>query len=103
MPALPDGIHLGSVTLAVSDLDRSTAFYADTLGFQAKPNIGLHRSGPRGVSLSAGRHVLIDLVERPGAKPKPRRSAGLFHAAILVPSRAALGRSLRHLFARAGH
>jgi catechol 2,3-dioxygenase len=41
--------------------------------------------------------VLIELHERKGAIPKPRRTTGLYHFAILVPSRAALGRSLRRL------
>lgn len=89
---LPTDTHIGSVTLTVSHLDRSLAFYLDVLGFI------LQRRKPDGVELSAdGGETLIELIERRDAVHKPRRSAGLFHFAILVPSRAALGRSLRRL------
>ena len=44
--------------------------------------------------------VLVRLDGRPGARPRPRRTSGLYHFAILVPDRAALGRSLRRLAAR---
>ena len=89
---LPADAHIGQVTLAVTELDRSVAFYRDVLGF-----VESRRDG-RTSHLSAGSdRTLVELIEHPGAIPKPRRSAGLFHFAILVPSRAALGRSLRHL------
>ena len=88
---LPADAHIGSVSLTVRDLDRSLAFYRDVLGFQVS------ESG-RTASLSAGTGpILVELEERRDAIPKPRRSTGLFHFAILVPSRAALGRSLRRL------
>lgn len=88
---LPADAHIGSVSLTVSDLDRSVSFYRDTLGFVESTRDG------RTASLFAGGPVLIELHERRDAAPKPRRSTGLFHFAILVPSRAALGRSLRRL------
>lgn len=89
---LPADAHIGSVSLTVSDLERSLSFYRDTLGFDAASRDG------RAVSLSvAGGPVLIELHERRDAISKPRRSTGLFHFAVLVPSRAALGRSLRRL------
>jgi catechol 2,3-dioxygenase len=92
--SLPPDAHIGEVSLAVRDLDRSKTFYQDVLGFEESDRQGhsvrLHAP--------AGR-VLIELVEKPEAIPKPRRSAGLYHVAILVPSRAALGRSLRRLAA----
>lgn len=95
MQTLPDDTHIGRVSLVIRDLDRSLAFYRDLLGFEE-----LTRSG-RIVSLGAadGR-PLLTLEELPDAVPRPRRSAGLFHVAILVPSRAALGRSLRRLIER---
>jgi catechol 2,3-dioxygenase len=90
--SLPADAHIGSVSLTVSNLDRSVSFYRDTLGFQETTRDG------RAAFLCAGSGpVLLELHELPGAIPKPRRSTGLFHFAILVPSRAALGRSLRHL------
>ncbi|MFA5909579.1 MAG: VOC family protein [Vicinamibacterales bacterium] len=89
---LPADAHIGTVSLTVSDLDRSLPFYRDILGFQE-----ISRAG-RTSSLSAGGgRPLIELHERRDAVPRPRRSTGLFHFAILVPSRAALGRSLRRL------
>mgnify|MGYP006272659959 CR=1 FL=1 len=84
---LPVDAHIGQVTLIVKDLARSRAFYEDVLGFVADD----------GKLSPPGGRVLIDLQERTDAVPKPRRSAGLYHFAILVPSRAALGRSLRRL------
>jgi catechol 2,3-dioxygenase-like lactoylglutathione lyase family enzyme len=78
MPTLPAGAHIGSVTLAVADIDRSTAFYPDILGFDAKPAPGGPAGAPRQASLSTGGRFLVGLVENPKAKPKPRRSAGLF-------------------------
>ena len=89
---LPADAHIGSVSLTVSDLDRSVSFYRDTLGFQESSRDG------RTAFLSAGDGpALVELHELPGAIAKPRRSTGLFHFAVLVPSRAALGRSLRRL------
>ncbi len=90
--ALPADAHIGSVSLTVRDLDRSLRFYRDILGFQERSREG------HAAFLSAGTdRVLVELHERRDAVPRPRRSAGLFHFAILVPSRAALGRSLRRL------
>lgn len=89
---LPADAHLGSVSLTVTDLDRSVSFYRDVLGFQE-----LSRQDSTSLLSADGAGVRIELHERRDAIPKPRRSTGLFHFAILVPSRAALGRSLRRL------
>ena len=85
--ALPSDAHIGQVSLTVRDLERSGRFYQDVLGFK-EVSAGM---------LSAGGRTLIELHERADAIPRPRRSSGLYHFAILVPSRAALGRSLRRL------
>src|SRR5689334_10326824 len=87
---LPLDAHIGKVSLTVKDRDRSLAFYRDVLGF-VEVEGGLAPAGGR---------VLIELHERKDAIARPRRTAGLFHFAILVPSRAALGRSLRRLAGR---
>jgi len=95
--SLPADAHIGQVSLTVRDLARSLLFYKDVLGFveRGDPSDGMTSTsvllGPPG-----GR-TLIELHQRADAVPKPRRSSGLYHFAILVPSRAALGRSLRRL------
>jgi catechol 2,3-dioxygenase len=88
---LPPDAHVGQVSLTVSDLDRSLPFYRDVLGFRESKRDG------RSSYLGAGGRVLLEIHENTNAVPKPRRSVGLYHFAILVPSRAALGRSLRRL------
>ncbi len=90
---LPTDAHIGSVTLTVSRLDRSLPFYVDTLGFVLQ-----QRLGPRATLSAGGDNTLIELLERADAVARPRRATGLFHFAILVPTRAALGRSLHRLF-----
>lgn len=90
---LPNDTHIGRVRLQVADLPRSLAFYRDLLGWQqASDSPGL-------ASLSAGadQPVRIELFERSGAHPKPTHSAGLYHIAIRVPDRAALGALLQRL------
>jgi len=89
---LPADAHIGSVSLTVTDLDRSISFYRDVLGFQ---ELSRHRSIAL-LSPNSDR-ALIELHGRRDAVPRPHRSAGLFHFAILVPLRAALERSLRRL------
>jgi catechol 2,3-dioxygenase len=99
---LPDATRLGRVRLQVSDLERSLAYYRDVLGLRV-----LERSGERATLGAHGDdRPLIDLVERAGASPVPRRGRlGLYHFAILLPDRGSLGRFVGHLArlgARAG-
>jgi catechol 2,3-dioxygenase len=99
---LPDATRLGRVRLQVSDLERSVGYYRDLLGFRV-----LDRSSDRATLGAHGDdRPLIELVERAGASPVPRRGRlGLYHFAILLPDRAALGRfveQLARLDARAG-
>jgi len=82
--------RLGYVHLTVSDLERSLAFYQRSLGFQ------LHRREAETAYLGAGGRDLLVLTERPGAIRVLRRT-GLYHFAILVPSRLALAQSLQNL------
>ena len=90
--SLPADAHIGQVSLTVQYLDRSLLFYRDVLGFTET-----HREGQRSLLSPPGGRTLIELHEQKDAIPKPRRTSGLYHFAILVPSRAALGRSLRRL------
>jgi catechol 2,3-dioxygenase len=81
---------IGPVRLTVADLERSRDFYQRA--------IGLHELGRDAGAVSLGpapEAPLVELVGRPGAPPRPRRSTGLFHLAILVPDRGELARSLR--------
>ncbi len=91
---LPAATRIGRVTLQVADLARSLAYYERVLGFRV-----LERMAGRAIlGDQAGERPLIELRERSGANPVPRRGRlGLYHYAILLPDRAHLGRLLRHL------
>lgn len=82
--------NLGHVHLTISDMQRSVDFYQRSLGFQ------LHRQENGTAHLGAGGDDLLVLTEIPGAIRVPKRS-GLYHFAILTPSRRALAKSLRNL------
>jgi catechol 2,3-dioxygenase len=85
--------QVGLVALTVADLERSLAYYTTALGFQE-----LER-GEGTVTLGAGGTPLLLLTEERGAQPWPHDRygyTGLYHFAILVPTRADLGRWLRH-------
>lgn len=91
---LPADARIGEVTLAVSDLDRSLAFYTGVIG------LAISSRDARTAALApAGGRVVLRLEQLARPLPRPRRTSGLYHFAILVPDRAALGRSLRHLAA----
>lgn len=91
---LPDAVRLGEVHLRVADLDRSIDYYTTVLGMRV-----IGRDGARAVMGAHGDdRALLDLHERPGARPVPTRARlGLFHFAILLPDRASLGRFATHL------
>jgi catechol 2,3-dioxygenase len=91
----PAPIHpqtrLGAVHLMVSDLGRSLSFYQGVLGFQL-------RERQAGVAhLGAGGDDLLVLTEQPGARRFVRGHTGLYHFAVLVPSRLELARALRRM------
>jgi len=91
---LPGGTRVGGVRLQVADLDRSLEAYRATLGFEV-----LEREGGRlRLGAEGGGPPLIELIERPKSRPAPRFGRlGLYHFAILLPNREALGRILVHL------
>ncbi|HZA65440.1 MAG TPA: VOC family protein, partial [Geminicoccaceae bacterium] len=90
MNLLPGDFSYGAIGLAVTDLDRSLDYYQRRIGLEL-----LEREGPRAVLGAAGRR-LVELQERPKATRDPK-AADLFHFALLLPSRAALARSLAKL------
>lgn len=87
---LPDNLHLGPVHITVSDLDRSISFYEDAIG------LSLHRRENGTAVMGAGDKDLLLLVEQPDARPAGRH-AGLYHYALLHPSREELARAAQRL------
>jgi len=88
-------VRIGHVHLRVSDLERALGFYRDVLGFAVT-----QRYGRDAVFLSAGgyhHHIGLNTWESKGGSPPPPGTTGLFHVAILYPTRAALGDALRRL------
>jgi catechol 2,3-dioxygenase len=81
-------LALQQVRLRVSDLGRSLRFYRDQLGFA--------EAGPGALAPSKGAEPILFLEEDRSAPRAPAQAAGLFHAALLLPSRAHLGRWLAH-------
>src|SRR5579863_5360967 len=89
------GVGIGHVHLKVADIDRALAFYCGVLGFQL-----MQRFGGEAAFISAGgyhHHIGLNTWESKGAPPPPRGTTGLFHLAVLYPTRAALGDALRRL------
>ena len=84
--------NIGSTHLTVADLARSERFYTDMLGFRP-----LARTADTLTLTANGTTLLLALTEQPGAPPKPQRATGLYHFAILTPTRLDLARSLRRL------
>ena len=92
---VPSQTRIGHVHLKVADLERSLAFYRDLLGFQE-----MQRYGDGAVFVSAGgyhHHIGLNTWYSKNAAPAPVRSAGLFHTAILYPTRKDLAQILKRL------
>ena len=97
---LPEATRLGPVRLQVSDLARSVAFYESVIGLRA---VSRDDASAR-MAAHGGDAAIVDLIERKGAVPVPRRGLlGLYHFAILVPNRGVLGQFLRHAAALGVH
>ena len=92
---LDPAVRIGHVHLKVADLERSLAFYCGVLGFQL-----IQRFGPSAAFISAGgyhHHIGLNTWESAGGQPPAPGTTGLFHVAILYPTRAALADALRRL------
>ncbi len=91
------GVRIGHVHLKVSDLNRAIDFYCGVLGFEL-----VQRYGPGAAFVSAGgyhHHIGLNTWESKGGSPPPAGTTGLYHVAIVYPSRAALADALRRLIA----
>ena len=89
--------RIGHVHLKVADLERAIAFYRDVLGFEVT-----QRYGTQAAFLSAGgyhHHIGLNTWESKGGSPPPGGTTGLYHVAILYPTRAALADALRRVLA----
>jgi catechol 2,3-dioxygenase len=85
---------MGAVRLTVGDLEAARDFYRDAIGLtELEPENGIARLGANGDSAQP----IVELVGDPDASPRPRGTSGLFHLAILVPSRADLARALQRV------
>src|SRR5262245_53117961 len=90
-------VRIGHVHLKVADLERSLAFYCGVLGFEL-----IERMGTSAAFVSAGgyhHHIGLNTWESRGGSPPPRGTTGLYHVAILYPTRAALADALRRVMA----
>jgi catechol 2,3-dioxygenase len=90
---LPAATHVGGVHLLVSDLPRSRAFYEQVLGL--RPLAG--EAGQATFGAQGDDRILVTLRTRPATTGARRGALGLYHFAILLPDRAALGRFAAHL------
>jgi catechol 2,3-dioxygenase len=89
--AIDPGTSMGPVRLTVADLDRARDFYRDAIGLtELEPSNGTVRMGTSDAPL-------VELVGDPDAPSRPRGTTGLFHLAILVPSRPDLARALQRV------
>ncbi len=92
MTELPADAHLGAIQLRVGDVDEMTSFYERAIGLRrldrsnGLASLGTPDGGP-----------LVELLADPSAPPRPARTTGLFHLALLVPTRADLARALQRV------
>ncbi|MCM2271792.1 MAG: VOC family protein [candidate division Zixibacteria bacterium] len=89
------GTVIGHVHLKVADLDRAIKFYTEVLGFEV-----VARMGRAAAFLSAGgyhHHIGLNTWESNGGSRPPRGTTGLYHFALLLPSRHALATTLKRL------
>ncbi len=97
MTRIDPGVRIGHVHLKVADLERALAFYCDVLGFERT-----QRMGDSAAFVSAGgyhHHIGLNTWESRGGAPPQRGTTGLYHLAILYPTRATLADALRRVLA----
>jgi catechol 2,3-dioxygenase len=95
--SIDPGVRIGHVHLKVADIDRALAFYCGIRGFQL-----MQRRGSQAAFISAGgyhHHIGLNTWESRGGSPPAPGTTGLYHLAVLYPTRAALADALRRLIA----
>jgi catechol 2,3-dioxygenase len=93
--AIPGGTRIGHVHLKVADIERALGFYCGVLGFEL-----MQRFGAGAAFISAGgyhHHSGLNTWESKGGRPPSAGTTGLYHLAIVYPTRADLGRALKGL------
>jgi catechol 2,3-dioxygenase len=96
-PPIDPRVRIGHVHLKVADLERALKFYRDVLGFELTQHLGRQAA-----FLSAGgyhHHIGLNIWESAGGKPPPPGTTGLYHLAIVYPTRALLADALRRVLA----
>jgi catechol 2,3-dioxygenase len=91
------GARIGHVHLKVADIDRALQFYCGVLGFEL-----VQKMGNQAAFISAGgyhHHIGLNTWESAGGQPPAPGTTGLYHLAILYPSRADLADALKRLIA----
>jgi catechol 2,3-dioxygenase len=94
---IPAGTTIGHVHLKVADLERALGFYCGVLGFELT-----QRYGAQAAFVSAGgyhHHIGLNTWESQGGGPPPQGTTGLYHVAILYPSRRDLAVALQRVLA----
>jgi catechol 2,3-dioxygenase len=97
IPPIDPKVRIGHVHLKVADLDRALKFYCGVLGFELQ-----QRLGSQAAFISAGgyhHHIGLNTWESAGGSPPPPGTTGLYHVAILYPTRALLADALRRVLA----
>jgi len=95
--AIAPGVRIGHVHLKVADIDRALKFYCGVLGFEL-----MQKMGDEAAFISAGgyhHHIGLNTWQSRGGRPPEAGTTGLFHLAILYPTRATLADALRRLIA----
>ena len=96
-PPIDARVRIGHVHLKVADLERALKFYRDVLGFELTQSFGRQAA-----FLSAGgyhHHIGLNIWEGAGGPPPPPGTTGLYHLAIVYPTRASLADALRRVLA----
>jgi catechol 2,3-dioxygenase len=96
-PSIDPRVRIGHVHLKVADLERALRFYCGVLGFKLQ-----QRFGTEAAFVSAGgyhHHIGLNTWESQGGQPPPPGTTGLYHLAILYPTRAALAAAVRRVLA----